>query len=603
MRSGDTKRVSETAGERSVRDSLGFLWRSMEQRRRLHFCFVLLVLLLGTLAELMTIGAVLPFLAILSDPAAGERIFALRWLAEVTHASDHAQLTFVAALLLVFAGVATALVRLLLTWVTLAFVLTLSHEVGASVFARMLRQPYAYYVQRNTSELISGVEKVQTVVWGVLMPGMQGITAAVMALAIVALLFIIDPFTAMAAASAMALSYLGLSLAVRRRLHRNSAQLAQAATQRVQTIQEGLGGIRDILLEQSQQVFEKKFRTTDYAYRRAQAVNNFINLSPRYVVEGVGIVLIAAIAVYLGGRPGGIVAALPVLGALALGAQRVLPLLQQAYFGWSSLAGNREMLFDVIDLMRAPVVTTAPLRAQPSSGFQRELVLANVTFQYHTREYALREVNLRICKGARVGFVGETGSGKSTLLDLIMGLLEPTSGRILVDSVPLTDCNRALWQAQIAHVPQAVYLSDSSVATNIAFGEADETIDMERVWNAARTACIHDFIATLPQGYGTPVGERGVRLSGGQRQRIGIARALYKRAPVLIFDEATSALDDATEKAIMRSISELGSDVTLLMIAHRTSTLEGCDMVIRLSDGRIAEIGSYHDVVCSQVRS
>lgn len=580
--------------EASVPGSLRFLWASMSARRRKHFYVAMAVMLVGALAELMTIGAVLPFLALIADPDRAAQLPVFGSIVAASGVESQQDLILLAALLLIGAAVFTAAARLLLTWITLRFVLVLSHEIGATVYARMLRQPYGYYVTRNTSDLIASQEKVQAVIWAVLMPAMQGATAAFMATAIVVLLFAIDPFTAAIAAAAMALSYLGVSVAVRRRLHRNSELLASKAAERIKTIQEGLGGIRDVLLEQSQEVFEKKFQSVDYAYRRAQVVNNFIGLGPRYVVEATGIALIAALALYLSGRPGGVIGSIPVLGALALGAQRLLPLLQQAYLGWSSFAGNRQMLLDVVALMRTPVVTSLPRdRRRPPVPFGREIRLERVSFQYQARAYALKDIDLVIPKGARVGFVGETGSGKSTLLDLLMGLLEPSRGAILIDGEALGDANRANWQAQIAHVPQAIFLADSSVASNIAFGEAEEEIDLARVRNAAAMAHIDDFIEQLPQGYETPVGERGIRLSGGQRQRIGIARALYKRAPVLVFDEATSALDDETERAIMASIATLGDDVTLLMIAHRTSTLTGCDLIVRLARGRIAETGSY----------
>src|SRR5215210_370939 len=255
--------------------------------------------------------------------------------------------------MLIVAAVIAVAVRLWLTRITLAFVLVLGHEIASEVFARMLRQPYGYYVTRNSSELLASQEKVHTVIWSVLMPGMQAVTSGVIAAAILTMLFLIDPFTAAVAALALALCYLVVSFVVRRKLRRNSQMLGAAVTQRLQTMQEGLGGIRDVLLEQSQEVFETKFKQVDYAYRRAQALNSLINIAPRHLIEGTGIVLLALLTLYLADRPGGVVAAIPILGALAVGAQRLLPLIKQAYNGWSSFAGNRQMLADVVALMRA----------------------------------------------------------------------------------------------------------------------------------------------------------------------------------------------------------------------------------------------------------
>jgi ABC-type multidrug transport system fused ATPase/permease subunit len=574
------------------------IWKSMSQKRRMYFFGVVGVMLLGTLAELATIGAVLPFLALVSDPQRAAQIPGFRQIIEAMGIFAPDSLVLLAAILLICSAIMATIVRLLLTWVSLSFVLALSHEIGTSIFGRMMRQPYEYYVTRNTSESLAGIEKVSTVVWGVLLPAMQGVSAAIMSIAIMALLLVIDPFTATIVALTMALAYLCVSLGVRLRLHRNSQELAGAAIGRIQVMQEGMGGIRDVLLEQSQDMFETKFRQFDYTYRRAQAANNFINLAPRFVVEGAGIVAIAVLAFCFSTQPGGVVAAIPVLGALAIGGQRLLPLLQQAYVGWSSFAGHRQILKDVVLLMRTPVVSTARRTSDHNARpFHQHLDLVDVGFRYGERDHALQEINLRIEKGSCVGFVGETGGGKSTLFDIIMALVEPTTGTVSIDGARLSDANRADWQAQIAHVPQAIFLSDSSMSSNIAFGLADEEIDHARVQQAARLAHIDLFIERLPEGYNTLVGERGVRLSGGQRQRIGIARALYKAAPVLILDEATSALDDETEAAIMRSILTLGNEITLLMIAHRVSTLRECDQVVRLEGGRIVGTGSFSEMV------
>jgi ATP-binding cassette subfamily B protein len=570
----------------------------MSARRRRHFFAVIGVMLLGTLAELMTIGAVLPFLALVADAETAGRLPLFRDIATIVGAQQPDELLLAAALLLIVAAVIAVAVRLWLTRVTLGFVLVLGHEIASEVFARMLRQPYGYYVTRNSSELLASQEKVHTVIWAVLMPGMQAVTSGVIAAAILTMLFLIDPFTATIAALALAACYLLVSFVVRRKLRRNSEMLGSAVTQRLQTMQEGLGGIRDVLLEQSQEVFEKKFKQVDYDYRHAQALNTLINVAPRHLIEGTGIVLLALLTLYLAGRPGGVLAAIPVLGALAVGAQRLLPLINQAYNGWSSFAGNRQMLADVVALMRAPMVTSVPRdRAKPPIPFKRDITLDRVSFRYVTRGPALSNVSLTIARGERIGLVGETGSGKSTLLDVLMGLLDPTSGTILIDGEPLTDRNRANWQAQIAHVPQAIYLADSSIASNIAFGEPADAIDMERVRDAAVHAHIAEFIAGLAEGYATTVGERGIRLSGGQRQRIGIARALYKRASVLVFDEATSALDSKVEAAIMHSIFEFERELTLIMIAHRPTTLSGCDRIVRLAAGEVVEVGSFDEVL------
>jgi ABC-type multidrug transport system fused ATPase/permease subunit len=370
-------------------------------------------------------------------------------------------------------------------------------------------------------------------------------------------------------------------------------------TKRLQAVQEGLGGIRDVLLDATQEIYHYRFTVLDYAMRRAQSANAMIGEAPRIIVEAAGTVLLVALAYALGHHHGGLAGALPVLGALALGAQKLLPQMQAAYRTWSYVNSSRGQLHDVLELLDAPIPQEyATRRRRPALSVvdtgQPLIALREVGFRYNADADApnvLNGVTLEISRGARIGVVGATGSGKSTLIDLIMALLPPSAGRIEIDGETLTAENRLDWQARIAHVPQTIFLSDTSIAENIALGIPIEEIDLERVGLAARQAQLASFIETLPEGYQTTVGERGVRLSGGQRQRIGLARALYKQTDVLVLDEATSALDDATESDVMDAIRQLHDKMTVLIIAHRISTLRNCDWIIQLgSDGQARQV-------------
>jgi ATP-binding cassette, subfamily B, bacterial PglK len=572
---------------------------SPQQRRRLYLTMLLMVA--GAVSELVTIGAALPFLALISNPEAARQVAAVRIVLDLLGWTGGNGLIVKATLLLAAAALLSAAIRLLLAWHSQAFVFRVGHEIGAAVFARALHQPYLYHVEHNSSQVIAGVEKAQNILFSVLLPLMQGIVAAFMSVFIVGVLIAIDPLTASFAALIMAALYVLLSLSIGRLLARNSQFLAGAHTQRIAQVQEGLGGIRDILIDRSQPVFEKSFREIDNRYRRAQMVNNFLGTAPRLVIEAAGIILIAVLALYMSFQPGGVVAAIPVLGALAIGAQRLLPLLQMIYQAWSRTAGSLGILFEIIALVRDPrgsgeADAAEEPRAYPP--FAGSIRFDGVSFAYPgVRRDAVANVSLSIGKGERIGLLGETGSGKSTLLDLLMGLLEPNSGRILIDDQVLDRPLRRHWQAQIAHVPQFIYLADSTISENIAFGVEAGEIDQLRVEAAARQARIADFIESLPAGYSTRVGERGVRLSGGQRQRVGIARALYKQAKVLILDEATSALDNETESAVIESLFAGGTEMTVLMVAHRLSTLAACDRLVRLGDGRIVESGSFAQLV------
>jgi ABC-type multidrug transport system fused ATPase/permease subunit len=556
------------------------LYGLMERGTRHYMLAALLLMPFAIAAEMLTIGAVIPLLALASDK--GREPGAL--LADVQLPVMAGTPLVGAAVLLAMAAIAAAALRLLLVLISQRFVTKFGHELAAAIFSRMIRQPYSAYLQRNSSEVLSAMEKVQRSVFGVLQPAMQGIIASVIALFIVALLFLIDPLATLAGASCVAAAYAAIYWATRQRLRDNSSILARQATQRTKLVQESLGGIRDIILEQSYEMFERQFAEIDIRYRRAAAANTLIAGSPRYVVEASVVVSILAVVLVMSSRPGALEAAIPVLGALALGAQRLLPLVQQAWTGWASVGGNLHSLLDVADFVEP--IAGPPGERAAALPLTDSIVLDRVSYSYDRGTFTLQDISLRIAKGERLGIAGPTGSGKSTFLDLLMGLLEPRSGAILVDGRQVDQVTRASWRAAIAHVPQAVFLADDTIAANIAFGSSGP-IQMERIESAAKAALLGEFIAALPEGYQTRVGERGIRLSGGQRQRIGIARALYKTASLLILDEATNALDEATEAEVMQSIAELPQSLTIVIASHRRSTLEQCDRIVRFENGEI----------------
>ena len=567
------------------------LYRTMSARRRREFFVVLVLMLAGALAELLTIGAALPFLALIGNGNEAWLPAPMRqFLAGI------AVSPLVAAfVVLVTAPIVAAFIRLLLTWFSQRFVMALGHDMATRIFARMLRQPYSSYLRRNSNEILSGIEKVHPVVFSVLQPAMQGLIATFIAPFIIVLLFVIDPAGAAIAAVLILITYATVSLFTHQRLRHNSETTSRTVTARIKVVRETLGSMRDIILDRSQRLFEEKFREIDAALRRAHAHNAFIANSPRPVVEAAAVVVIALLALVMSARAGGIMAALPTLGALAFGAQRLLPLLQQAYYGWSQSTGNLHLLGDIIKLMDPPEAAESPqIEESERIPFQTEIAFEAVSYRHDNAAFELRDVTCVFPRGARIGITGPTGSGKSTLIDLLMGLLEPESGEIRIDGVVLSDRSRAGWQAQMAHVPQSVYLTDDSIAANIAFSAGKEGISLDRVREAAAAAQIATFIEGLPDRYDTRVGERGIRLSGGQRQRIGIARALYKQAPVLILDEATNALDDTTETAVMESIMSLGERITLIVVAHRHSTLAACDRLVRVEAGAVTETTPEH---------
>jgi ABC-type multidrug transport system fused ATPase/permease subunit len=576
------------------------LYRTLSPGRRRQFYFVAALTLAGAFAELATIGAVLPFLSLLADPQRFSHVPVLTAAFDAVGATTERSRLVAAAGMFILLALFAAVVRLQLAWSSQNFVFRLGHDFSMEIERRLLLQPYTFHISQNTSTLVASLEKVGVLVFNVLQQLMQAATSVVISIFIIAALVYVDPFTALAAAAAFAAVYVFVSAFMRGRLSANSDIIGRAYDERVKIVQESFGGIRDVIIDDSQSIYLDAFRRVDDRYSRAKANTAFIGAAPRFVIEALGMILIAVLAMVISARHGGFPAALPVLGALALGSQRLLPLLQQIYLGWSLSVGHQSLVVQILELLSLPVDEEIAHGKQVTPLRLRENIrVEGVSFSYVTRRApALRDLTFEIARGQRVALIGKTGSGKSTLADLLMGLISPTEGRITVDGVPLTRENRRNWQRSIAHVPQAIFLADASIARNVAFGVPDYAIDLEQVIEASKKAQLHEFVDELPEGYDTHVGERGIRLSGGQRQRLGIARAIYKQAAVLVLDEATSALDDATEAAVMRSLDELGEEgLTIIMIAHRLSSISRVDSVIRLDSGRLAQIGSHAEVV------
>lgn len=578
---------------------LNRLWHHISPRRRGQFGLLLVLMLLASFAEILSIGAVLPFLGVLTAP---ERVFAH---ADAQPCIQALGLTAPAQLLLPLtiafgsAVLIAGAMRLLLLWASTRLSFAIGADLGISIYRRTLYQPYAVHVARNSSEVISGISgKANGVISSTILPALTLISASVMLITILIALLTIEPLIALVAFGGFGLIYVFIIRLTRKNLLTDSQCMARESVQVIKSLQEGLGGIRDVLIDGSQATYCQIYRNADLPMRRAQGNSAFISASPRYAMEALGMLLITTLAYTLAQQTDGIGRAIPILGALALGAQRLLPVLQQAYGSWTGIQSGQASLQDTLELLDQPLPDHADQPAAQALPFKHNISLKQLGFRYSPQTpYVLKQFDLTIAKGSRVGFIGTTGSGKSTLLDIVMGLLQPTDGSMEVDGQAVTPTNNRAWQAHIAHVPQAIFLADSTIEENIAFGAPKDQIDHDRVRQAAQQAQISDSIETWPKQYQTFVGERGIRLSGGQRQRIGIARALYKQADVIIFDEATSALDNETEQAVMQAIESLSQDLTLLIIAHRVTTLKNCTQIVELGDGGIKRIGSYQDIV------
>jgi ATP-binding cassette subfamily B protein len=597
--SSENSNAKVDARQSNIIGLIARLAKHISRRRQYQFMLLLGLILASAFAEVVSLGAVLPFLAILTAP---EKVLNYPGVAGVMQALGIVtaqDLALPLTLAFALAALAAGGIRVSLLWTSTRFANAVGADLSIQIYRRTLFQPYRVHVTRNSSAVISGItDKVGTAT-NLLTSLLTAISSAVLLVSIMLALLAIDAVVATSAAIGFGASYSLITRLSRRQLERNGQRIARESTHVIKALQEGLGGIRDVLLDGTQSVYSDIYRKADQPLRRARGDNAFLNQSPRHAMEALGMVLIASLAYYsFSGQSGAVGAALPVLGALALGAQRLLPALQQLYSSWANMTGNHASLVDALELLDQPLPANAGQPVPKALTFRDAIRFDDVRFRYSSDgPWVLDGINLIIPKGSRIGMVGSTGSGKSTALDLLMLLLEPTHGNIIVDNHIISGEYLREWQRTIAHVPQNIYLADTTLAENIAFGVPPDEIDLARVRQAASQAQIAEFIESRPQGYHAFVGERGIRLSGGQRQRIGIARALYKQATVLVFDEATSALDNATEKTVMDAINNLNRDLTLFIIAHRLTTVQHCDTIVQLERGRIVAQGTYEQLL------
>jgi ABC-type multidrug transport system fused ATPase/permease subunit len=561
------------------------LWAYFKPHRRMQLFLLLVVMFASGGSELLSLGAVFPFLAVLNDP---EKLWHQRGVQNIANSlgyTEASQLVLPSVLAFATAAIFAALIRLINLWLNGRLAAAVGSDLSCDAYRRTLYQPYSFFLDSNSASAITTITTQIARTIQALTIFLQLITSAIVSIALLAGLFLIDAGVALGAALLFGSVYALLAVTSRKELHRNSHMISLAAKFQMKTLKEGFGAIRDVLLDGNQQTYVEIYRRADFPQRQLQARNLFLSLFPRYVVEALALVSIACLGGFLVLQQPGEIDAIPLLGALGLGAQRLLPSLQQTYGRWSTIKGFNADLIGVLAMLKQPmppiVSIDGPLQLRKNIRFQ------DVTFRYASEQKdVLKNLDLVIHRGERIGLVGTTGSGKTTMVDIMMGLLYPTEGRVLIDGEDLHDPAHperiAAWRATIAHVPQSIYLADSTIAENIAFGIPIQNIDMKLVEQAAKQAQLSEFIQSTSGGYQSSVGECGIRLSGGQKQRIGIARALYKKAQVLVFDEATSALDMSTETAVMDSLYDLSNDLTFIIVAHRVDTLKKCNRIIEL---------------------
>jgi len=581
------------------------LWGHLTPRRRFQLFSLVVLMIISGLSELLTMGALVPFLMVLSDPQKLQGQLGAKIIIAVFHPVGRGDELVIFGMALSLAVIASSCLRSLTLYVNGRIAGAIGHDLSVEAFSIVLRESYEVHANRNSSETISKLNSVEVLIAGVLQPLLLAITSSFLALTVSIALLVVQPGLALGIGFASAAIY-GLVYRVSEsHLREMNASQSRHMEKLLRVQQEGLGAIRDVIMGGHHDHLISIYRSSDKPLRTIAGDRGFLVGSPRYVIEAASITLLTGSAVILS-RLGGIATALPAIGFLVLALQRLLPAIQETYSSLTYARSNRYAIDAVLSLSHETALSSSKASVEASSSpsiqlvevlpFSKEIRFENVCYAYSEARGVINDMSFVIEKGSRVGIVGSSGSGKSTIADLLMGLLTPRSGQILIDGVPLfagAIDRRESWRQQIAHVPQMIFLLDASIQENIAFGVPGDVLDFERVKEAASLAMIHEFISSLPQGYSTKVGERGMQLSGGQRQRLGIARAIYHSAPVLILDEATSALDTSTESGVMQSLEGLSVDLTIVIIAHRISAIQGCSQIIEINEGRLVTSGSF----------
>ncbi len=570
-------------------------WQKVSERRKFQIKALIILMLLNGVCEIISIGSVVPFLSVLVN---SKNLWEKSYIKELSlnfGIQNHFGLILPMTLIFIFSVFISAFIKLLNIWSTGRLSASIGSDFSCSAFERTLYQPYSVHISRNSSDLIASISIQIKTCLAILESVLNMISALVVLLSILFVLIIIDWKVAFIIFSVFGIVYIFIRFIARKRLDINGKKIDQFTKNQVKYLSEGIGAIREVLLSGNQKNYIKVYREKDLKLWQLGAQNNLISISPRYILEAFGLLIIASVSYGLVQLNNQNTEVLPILGAIALGAQRLLPTSQIIYSSWAVLRGNKSALYSVLSLLNQPIPKEIKFKQFSKLKFNSEIIFKDVSFKYsQNNKRVINKISFKIKKGERIGIIGKTGSGKSTLVDILIGLLYPTAGSVFVDNTKLDFENNFKdiinWRMNIAHVPQSIYLSDSSIAQNIAFGIPKENVDFNLVRDAARKAQIDSFIEQMPKGYQTYVGERGIKLSGGQRQRIAVARALYREAKLLVFDEATSALDNNTEQAIMNSIENLSSELTIILIAHRLSTVKNCDRIFELNDGELIKI-------------
>lgn len=565
-----------------------------------------LLMILMAFAEIGGVTAIGVFMAVVADPDIINRTNLIGNLYRMSGVTDPGEFIYIVGVIAVVVLVSTAFISMLTIWRAARFAARIGQEMADRLFRYYMHQSWLFHSWGSSAELTKRIASDAYVVSSqVVYPLMQINTKLILAFFMIGGLLLLNPWVILMALAIFGSGYALLYRLVRFRLTKNGKRISEIAVQRYKLMSEGFGGIKDVLLLGRQTTFVNRFETNGDALSKSLSTNDALAMAPKHFMDMVAFSSVILLFLYLTKtHQGDLATVLPMLALYALAGFKVLPAIQQIYHAVATIKGSTAA-FDAIkeDLKASRYIDDHSASQnktfeKPDIGLKQSITFKDVTFTYPGKtQPALRSLSAEIPANRSIGFVGTSGSGKSTLVDLVIGLLAPDEGKIMIDGEPLTPQNARAWQDRIGLVSQSIYLSDASIRENVAFGIPLEQIDTARVLEVLKLAHLDEMIAELPNGIETRVGERGVQLSGGQRQRVGIARSLYHNPEILVFDEATSALDGITEKSIMEAIAEFAGKKTIILIAHRFTTIQQCDLIYYMEKGRVVDQGTYEELM------
>lgn len=572
-----------------------FLFKTLKKKRKFQIIFLMFSSLISGILEAISWASFLPFLSILIDPDTFINSSFYKFLNYFFPYINIDNLLLTSTLIFILLISITTSIRLLNLWFAAKISAIVGSDIGVKVYQKSIYQPYIKQLTTNSSSILNAVSYQSPNVMGVFYSANFVITSSFVAIFLIIGLISLNFRLTLSISILISLIYFFISFRIRKKVIKNSKIIDSYGKKQFQSLQEGLGLVRDIILENTYGIFINKFKFYSKELNLKRSENKFYGTFPRFLLETIALTFLAIVGLIVSNSKNEASYFLPIFGTYAFGAQKLISASQQIYANWANIESKSQDIYNVLSIVKnnSSLERISYEKIKPFI-FKKSIFLSNISFNYpNTKKEIIKSLNLSIFRGEKIALVGKTGSGKSTLVDIIMGLIEPTSGNVVIDNKKLDyslskdNLNLISWRKAISHVPQSIFLADATFKENIALGIPDHLINLDRLKNAAKAACIHDFIEQSPDSYNGFVGERGLRLSGGQRQRIGIARAIYKQPKILILDEATSALDSHTEEKVMLSLNSTCSDMTIIMIAHRYSSIKDFDRVLKLDTGQI----------------